>query len=175
MHDVGRSVADSIELLAPLAEREGIRLVNCVGPGALTAYCDRTRVGQVLGNLLGNALKFTPEGGTISVAARAIPERDAIEVSVSDTGAGIPARDIPHLFDRYWQGTARRDGIGLGLSIVKALVELQGGTVSVASIVGGGSTFAFTLPARRPVAGSARRRRRCWSSRRAILCSRTSP
>ena len=157
VHDIGRAVADSIEFVAALAERKQIRLVNGVRPGVMTAYCDRTRTGQVLGNLLGNALKFTPQGGTISVAARELPTRDTIEISVSDTGAGIRAHDLPLLFERYWQGGTGRGGVGLGLSIVKALVELQGGTVSVASVPGAGSTFSFTLPAKpSPVTPDAR-------------------
>jgi len=150
VHDIGRAVTDSIELVAGLAERKQIRLVNAVRPGVMTAYCDLTRTGQVIGNLLGNALKFTPHGGTISVAARELLARDAIEISVSDTGAGIRAHDLPLLFERYWQGGNGRGGVGLGLSIVKALVELQGGTVSVASVPGAGSTFSFTLPTKPP-------------------------
>lgn len=144
-YDVNRIIQDSLELLASQAERKGIALVFDAPAGELTAECDRTRVRQIVGNLLGNALKFTPAGGTITVRACAAGEH-AIRVSVTDTGPGIPAGNLAHLFERYWQAKHQHDGIGLGLSIVKALVEAHGGRVAVASEVGRGSTFEFTLP-----------------------------
>ena len=116
---------------------------------------DPQRVGQVLTNLIGNAIKFTPEGGKIRVnAAR---EGDAfVRVEVVDTGYGNAAENMPRLFQRFTQldmtSTRRAGGTGLGLSIAKALVEAQGGAIGVTSKPGEGSTFWFTLP----IAGAAR-------------------
>jgi signal transduction histidine kinase/CheY-like chemotaxis protein len=145
VQDLAPIVRDSIDLVASLAEHKRIKIVNGIRPGTAQAFCDHTRVSQILGNLLGNALKFTPDGGTISINARSIPERAEVQIGVTDTGVGIAARDVPHLFERYWQARTGGGGVGLGLSIVKALVEAQDGKVSVSSDVGRGSTFSFTL------------------------------
>jgi CheY-like chemotaxis protein/anti-sigma regulatory factor (Ser/Thr protein kinase) len=146
--DLAPIVRDTIDLVASVAEQKRIRIVNQIDAGSARAYCDRTRVSQILGNLIGNALKFTPEGGTITIDARLVPERDELQISIADTGVGIPSRDVPRLFERYWQAKAGNGGVGLGLSIVKALVDAQGGRVSVASEIGRGSTFSFTLSTR---------------------------
>ncbi|HEV7555295.1 MAG TPA: hybrid sensor histidine kinase/response regulator, partial [Kofleriaceae bacterium] len=143
--DINPIVRDTIDLLGSLAEQKRITIVNQIRPGGARAYCDRTRVSQILGNLIGNALKFTPDGGTITIDAHPFPERDELQICIGDSGVGIPARDVPHLFERYWQANTGNGGVGLGLSIVKALVEAQGGRVSVASEIGTGSTFTFTL------------------------------
>ena len=111
----------------------------------LRVHCDRDRVLQILSNLVGNAIKFTPDGGSIYIEARA-SGHDA-QFSVRDTGQGIPAADLPHIFDRFWQAQRNnRAGIGLGLSIVKGLVEAHGGKPWVESKLGAGTTFFFTLP-----------------------------
>jgi len=106
---------------------------------------DRDRLGQALSNLIGNAVKFTPEGGVVHVAVEVQPA--AIRVSVHDTGPGIPQDQLGRLFDRFWQAS-REDsrGLGLGLTIVKAIVEAHGGSVAVESTVKKGSTFSITLP-----------------------------
>src|SRR5262249_15329346 len=106
---------------------------------------DAHRVGQVVSNLVSNAIKFTPQGGTIRVSAR---ERDhEIVVSVSDTGPGIPDEDLPKIFDRFWRGRGtKQKGSGLGLSIAKGIVEAHGGTIWAESQFGKGSSFFFTLP-----------------------------
>ena len=111
--------------------------------------CDRERVLQILDNLIGNALKFTPESGTVTVKLES-RARD-VEVSVIDTGCGIAPEHLPHLFDRYWQVRSgdpydARRGVGLGLFITKGLVEAQGGAVAVRSTVGQGSEFVVRLP-----------------------------
>ena len=143
-----RSLLDEVEtMMRPLAEGAGLRL-ECRAEGPLaTLYADRDRLMQVFSNLVGNAIKFTPEGG--SVTLRAARDGEGVAFQVSDTGAGIPADHLPRLFDRFWQArrTDRR-GLGLGLPIVKGLVEAHGGRISVASEPGAGSTFTFTLPAR---------------------------
>lgn len=111
---------------------------------------DPLRVTQVLGNLLDNALKHTPRGARIDVTVR--PRTDEVQVSVRDTGPGIPAEDLPHVFERFYRVDKGRSrdtgGTGLGLSIVKHIVQLHGGRVWVESTLGTGSVFHFTLPRR---------------------------
>jgi signal transduction histidine kinase len=100
---------------------------------------------QVLSNLVGNALKFTPQGGEVTIGVERVGP--AIGFSVRDTGVGIKAENLPRLFDRYWQERATRGaGAGLGLFIVKGIVEAHGGHISVESEVGVGTTFSFTIP-----------------------------
>jgi signal transduction histidine kinase len=103
----------------------------------------------VLSNLLGNAVKFTPDGGKVTIHAEA--RGQGVAVSVADTGPGIPPEQAAHIFDRFWQAEHRgRDGgTGLGLAIAKGIVDRHGGTIEVASEVGRGSVFAFTIPADR--------------------------
>jgi signal transduction histidine kinase len=113
-----------------------------------TVNADRARLEQVLGNLIRNALRYTPEGGLVAVEAA--PRDGLVEVIVEDTGPGIPAEDLPHVFERFYRGDASRardgGGAGLGLAIVRELIEAMGGTVSVHSTPGEGSRFSFTLP-----------------------------
>src|SRR5690606_4374531 len=112
-------------------------------PASLVVRADKERVIQVLSNLIGNAVKFTREGGSISVGAERQPS--SVCVTVADTGQGITEEQMPHLFDRYWQ--ARRDGrlgIGLGLTIAKGIIEAHGGTIRAESTPGRGTTFSFT-------------------------------
>jgi signal transduction histidine kinase len=113
------------------------------------AYVDRERLLQVLSNLVGNALKFTPDGGEILVSAS--PEASGTRFSVKDSGPGIPADAVPRLFERHWQ--AQRGGgggLGLGLYIARNVVERHGGHIDVASRPGEGTTFTFTIPAPPP-------------------------
>jgi signal transduction histidine kinase len=115
-------------------------------PEPLETVADAQRVGQVLTNLIGNAVKMTPRGGHIRVSAEL---RDAmLRVEVADTGPGIRHEDLPRLFNRFSQleNGVRRGGAGLGLSISKGLIEAHGGRIGVESEVGRGSTFWFTLP-----------------------------
>lgn len=138
----------ALEPLAPLAARKGLTLVNRV-PATLPALeADPQRIGQVLSNLLANAIKFTPEGGRIEL--RALREGEHLRCEVEDTGVGIASEDFPKLFQRFSQldssYTRRVGGAGLGLSIVKGLVEAHGGTLGVQSELNRGSVFWFTLP-----------------------------
>jgi len=146
VQDIAPMVAESVELVAAQAEHKHLRIVNNVHPGAVRAYCDRTRVAQIVGNLLSNAVKFT-NAGTVTITAHRDDSRSEVQISVADTGIGIPATDVPHLFDRYWQANAGGGGVGLGLSIVKALVEAHDGRVFVTSEAGRGATFTVSLPA----------------------------
>lgn len=142
---VGAIVAEAVEILHPLATHAGIGLTVDIEPELPPLNADRIRIQQVLSNLVGNALKFTPKGGciTISVAAAG----NDVRFCVRDTGQGIPADQLPHIFGRFWQArrTDRR-GLGLGLSIAKGIVEAHGGTIWVESQPGSGSSFLFTIP-----------------------------
>ncbi|KYG00234.1 histidine kinase [Sorangium cellulosum] len=145
-HDVAVLLGDALELLREEAAEKSLRLELGVELGVERALCDRERILQVIANLVGNAIKFTPAGG--EVAIRAEPWGREVRVSVRDTGPGIPEDQRARIFERYWQAkeTAHK-GTGLGLSIAKALVEVHGGRIWVESKVGEGSTFFFTLPA----------------------------
>jgi PAS domain S-box-containing protein len=136
------SVIESLKLMAD-AKRQTIQLD--VPPDLPTVAADPDRIGQVLSNLLGNAIKFTQEGGSIRLSARAFGNE--VIFSVADSGPGIPAEQLSKVFDRYWQAQhAKRLGIGLGLSIAKGIVEAHGGRIWVESEPGKGSTFSFALP-----------------------------
>ncbi|MFP5504099.1 MAG: sensor histidine kinase, partial [Candidatus Sericytochromatia bacterium] len=116
------------------------------------AEADALRVGQVVTNLVGNAIKFTPRGGRLAVALR--PEAGAWRVEVQDSGIGIDDAHLSKLFQRFYQvdssSTRERGGVGLGLSIAQSIVEAHDGTIGVESRPGEGSTFWFTLPAAAP-------------------------
>jgi PAS domain S-box-containing protein len=137
---------EALELLQPLAAQKGLRMERQVRSQSLgPVHCDRERVLQVFSNLLGNAIKFTPAGGSVLVCAE--PDEGSVRFSVKDTGPGIPAEQLPHLFDRYWQARDKaRMGTGLGLFIARGIVAAHGGQIWVESIVGKGTTFSFTLP-----------------------------
>ncbi len=144
-HSVDALFQQALEVLRPLALDKNQELTVEVCPDATHVCADRERTLQVLANLLGNAVKFTPRNGTISLKARRVDGK--VRISVKDTGPGIPSQDLPHLFERFWQGSgSRQRGTGLGLSIVKSIVEAHGGALWVESREGAGSTFFFTLP-----------------------------
>lgn len=133
------------ETFRPLAEKRQLRFETAADDGA-AVRADPTRVSQVVGNLIGNAIKFTPERGRVRL--RALREDSQVEFQVIDDGPGIPADSMPHLFDSFWQARlSDRRGVGLGLTIAKGIVEAHGGRMWVESTVGTGSTFHFTLPA----------------------------
>jgi len=139
-------VEQAIHMFSVEAADHGIALESNLETGLPPVWADAARIVQVLGNLLRNAIKFTPNGGRITVGAA---QRDAfVTVSVSDTGAGIPAEAQRRVFDRYWHSSegARRRGTGLGLSIAKGIIEAHGGRISVESAPPSGSTFTFSLP-----------------------------
>ncbi|MCE9671006.1 ATP-binding protein [Myxococcus stipitatus] len=144
-HSLTGLVMEAVESIRPLAEAKGLHLHARPPREDVRIRCDRTRVLQVMGNLLGNAVKFTPTGGDLTVGATV---RDGeVCVRVHDTGAGIAPEALPHIFDRYWQARdAASRGTGLGLAIAKGLVAAHGGHIHAESTPGGGSTFAFTLP-----------------------------
>ena len=137
---------DAVELYADLAEDKGLT-VAVDASGDVCARADRNRLRQVAANLLDNAVKYTPAGGRVELSARR-EGREALLV-VSDTGPGIPPEDRPRIFDRLYRGDRSRSerGLGLGLSLVKAIAEAHRGSVSVDSRPGGGSTFTVRVPA----------------------------
>ena len=145
--DVRRVATELMATATPLAEQKGVLLQLEVAEGVGLLTADRTRVRQVLWNLLGNAIKFT-DHGTIRVTARR--DGDALLFSVTDTGIGIAAEHLPNIFDHFSQIEGGRresiSGTGLGLSISKSLVELHGGRIWASSEPGRGSTFCFTIP-----------------------------
>lgn len=142
----GSLVGEACSSLAHAAAARSIRLSCEPGEGLPRVRADRDRILQVLGNLIGNALKFTPEGGEVRVRLEADGGR--VRFSVSDTGSGITREDLPHVFDRFWQARRARDsGAGLGLAIVRAIVAAHDGEAGVESEPGSGSSFWFTLPA----------------------------
>ena len=146
-------VKEAAESLRPVATEKLINLtVMSADPGVI-AWADRDKVIQVLMNLIGNALKFTPTRGKVTIAV-AKDSAAWMQISVTDTGPGIPAEEVNKVFGRFYQigqaGTQKTQGTGLGLAISKALVEMHGGKIWVESEAGKGSTFFFTLPAEQP-------------------------
>jgi two-component system phosphate regulon sensor histidine kinase PhoR len=146
----GINIADAIEhavdRLKAQSDRAGLKLDIAIPPSLPKVMADEARVEQVLVNLIHNAIKFTPSGGRINISAKA---RDSdILVSVTDTGIGIPADDLPRIFERFYKADKSRSGggTGLGLAIAKHIVEAHGGRIWVESVEGKGSTFSFTLP-----------------------------
>ena len=135
------------------AEQKGVEMATSIAPGAEIVTGDPMRLEQALQNLAANALRHTPKGGR--VALNAAFEDGAIVVTVSDTGSGIAPEHLPHVFDRFYKVDPSRAGqaagSGLGLSIVKAIVERHGGTVTATSRAGGGTTFTLKFPPERPI------------------------
>jgi signal transduction histidine kinase len=141
----------AVDTVRPAASAKGVTLVLDCEPKPTEALGDPARLQQIVSNLLTNAIKFTPEGGRVSLAMK--HDADQIRIIVSDTGEGIEPGFLPFVFQRFSQAdtsSARRfGGLGLGLSLVKDLVELHGGTISAQSEgVGRGATFTVTFPAR---------------------------
>ncbi len=141
-------LSDALRTLAPLAGAKNVALVTDWPECLPDVQVDPERIAQVVSNVVGNAIKFTPSGGTIRISAS--PEPECILVAVADTGPGIAPDHLPHVFDRYWQSSRRNRGAGLGLPIAKTIVEAHGGRIWAESVEGQGATFYFTLP-RQPV------------------------
>ena len=142
-------IVQAVEQFDALAAEQQIRLVADIPDATPPIFVDGDRLLQVLGNLLANAIKFTPSGGRVTL--RAVPTPTDLVLSVIDSGAGIPAADLPHIFDRFWHSrrSARARGTGLGLAIVKGIVEAHGGRIWVESTLGVGTAVHFTLPIHR--------------------------
>jgi heavy metal sensor kinase len=145
--DLARVARESMELVRPLAAERSIDLradlpaTECLG--------DAERIGQVATNLLTNAIQFNHDCGQVRIGVHS--SNGSVRLMVTDTGAGIPAEDLPHIFERFYQvdrSRARKGGSGLGLAICKAIVDAQGGAIEVTSQPGAGSTFTLSLPGR---------------------------
>src|SRR6185312_5625024 len=135
-------IRETAEAFAPRAEQRHITLEVQSPPADLAIAADRARIVQLLGNLVGNALKFTPEGGRVAVRVSA--QNQLVRFEVADTGPGIPPDDVPHIFEQYWKGDG--EGTGLGLFIARSIVEAHRGELGVKTAPGAGATFFFTLP-----------------------------
>ena len=147
--DLRATILSAVEQAQVSATRRGIALTTDLPETPLVTRHDPQRLGQVLINLIGNALKFTPRGGAVQVTL--VPHRRGARIEVTDTGVGIDATELPHIFERFYRGSraneARGSGSGLGLAIVRSIVDMHGGRITVESRVGSGSTFTVTLPA----------------------------
>jgi signal transduction histidine kinase len=143
--DVDALVTEAIDGLQLVAHGRGVSLDRDVPRGLPRVLVDRDRIAQAFSNLIGNAVKFTPPGGHVWVKARRRGEN--VQFSVVDTGPGISADDLPHVFDRFWRADrGSRNGTGLGLAIAHGIVGAHGGELSATSKVGEGSEFSFTVP-----------------------------
>jgi signal transduction histidine kinase len=143
-----------MDVVHPAAEAKSIRLVSRIGRSVGMVSADPDRMQQVIWNLLSNAVKFTPEGGSVEISLRRVGAQ--AEMVVKDTGAGIDPDFLPHVFEHFRQAdstsTRKHGGLGLGLAIVRRLVELHGGTVAAESEgEGSGATFRIRVPLLRDV------------------------
>lgn len=143
--DLGQLLREVVELYQFVSEERGVSVTLQQGCSC-TAWVDPNRMRQVLGNLLDNAIKYNKPGGTVTISARV--EGDEVVLEFSDSGAGIPGHDLERIWERLYRGDRSRSlrGLGLGLSLVKAVVEAHGGKVGVSSVVDQGATFTLRLP-----------------------------
>ena len=148
--DIRAAVESAVEQAGPAARRRGVALRLEPATAPIRLRHDPQRIGQVVTNLVGNAIKFTEHGGSVDVSVTAAPDGGA-RIEVTDTGVGIEPSELPRIFERFYRGSraneARGSGSGLGLAIVRSIVDMHHGTVEVVSRLGAGSTFTVTLPA----------------------------
>ncbi|MBK9208921.1 MAG: HAMP domain-containing protein [Anaerolineales bacterium] len=141
-------ISDTLESFSELALRQGVKLEGSVDPNVDPVIMDTQRIGRVLNNLIGNAIRHTPTAGRVDV--RVMRTSSGVEVCVSDTGEGIRADDLPHVFESFYRGEKSRSrstgGAGLGLAISRGIVHAHGGRITVQSESGRGSQFMFNLP-----------------------------
>ena len=146
-------ISDTLESFAVQAKSRGVQLRGVVAPEVDPVWAAPDKLSRILDNLLANALRHTSQGDEINLSVGL--EKDWIVIQVKDTGAGIPPKDLPHIFDRFYRGESSRSteygGVGLGLAIVKGLVNAHHGKINVVSELGKGATFCFTLPKRKPL------------------------
>jgi two-component system, OmpR family, phosphate regulon sensor histidine kinase PhoR len=149
---LGEVVDSVVAITGPRAERGGVRLASAVPAGLVPVTADHDRLVQILINLVDNAVKYTPSGGDVRIGASPV-EGDRVEVTVTDTGIGIPRSDLPRITERFYRVDKARSrelgGTGLGLAIVRHLVLAHGGELAIESELGVGTTVRFTLPAAR--------------------------
>jgi two-component system phosphate regulon sensor histidine kinase PhoR len=150
-------IGEAVRMVRPRAEAKNIE-IHAELPEEATISAVQSRVRQVLINLLDNGVKYTPAGGRVTIAAAFSADGDgaeAVTIRVTDTGIGIPARDLPHVFDKFYRvkskATSEIAGTGLGLAITRTIVEAYGGRIRVESVEGAGTTFVVELPLVRPL------------------------
>jgi signal transduction histidine kinase len=139
-----QTLEHAIERMQLLSQEKGVEFAARVPPDICRLSLDQRRITQVLDNLLGNALKFTPSGGKITLEVNIL--ENEVQFSIADTGPGIPGEALSRIFDPYWQVQETRTGMGLGLFIAKTIIQGHGGRIWVESSPGRGTTFRFTLP-----------------------------
>jgi two-component system sensor histidine kinase BaeS len=146
--DLRAAVESAVEQTNAAARRRGVEVSLHLPDAPIRIRHDPQRIGQVVANLVANAVKFTPRGGLVSVDVAATP--NGAQIEVIDTGVGIDSSELPHIFERFYRGSraneARSSGSGLGLAIVRSIVDMHGGAVEVESHIGVGSRFLVTLP-----------------------------
>jgi signal transduction histidine kinase len=152
--DLGHLAGQAIDAFHPPAEARGVELSLAPADSIPLVRADRQRVQQVLDNLLSNALRYTPDGGRITVGLAR--ENESIRVTVTDTGPGIPVEVLPNVFERFYRADQSRErlsdggGSGLGLAVARSIIEAHGGRIDVKSLPGEGATFWFSLPVDAP-------------------------
>ena len=141
-------ISDTLESFSELARRQSLSLEGKVEPGIDLVRMDVQRIGRVLNNLVSNAIRYTPPGGSVFIHATPVP--DGIQVDIIDSGPGIPSVDAPHIFEHFYRGEKSRSrasgGAGLGLAIARGIVEAHGGKIGFTNQPNGGTIFSFTLP-----------------------------
>jgi len=146
--DLREPIRAAVEASAEAAAGRGIGVTYAAPSTMVALRFDRERIVQLVNNLVGNAVKFTPRGGTVAV--QILDQADAAVIEVSDTGPGIPPAELPRIFERFYRGTnlgeARASGSGLGLAIARSIVEMHGGFIEVTSVLGEGAVFRVVLP-----------------------------
>lgn len=142
---IGALMATTADVLAPIAAARGVTLETELEAGLPMVHIDPDRIAQVLSNLVGNAVKFTERGGQVRM--RALRHESGVLLVVQDTGVGIATEDLPHVFNRFWQSQRTdRSGAGLGLAIARGIVRAHGGTLTIESEAGRGTSVLLTLP-----------------------------
>ena len=148
--DLRAAIETAVEQAGPAARRRGVGLSLSLPDAPVRLRHDPQRIGQVVTNLVGNAIKFTEPGGDVTVTARRTDEGGAL-IEVTDTGVGIEPAELPRIFDSFYRGSraneARGSGSGLGLAIVRSIVDMHRGSVEVSSTLGAGTAFRVALPA----------------------------
>jgi signal transduction histidine kinase len=146
----GEIVSAAVDSSRPMAEAAGVQLATEGVPNSLTIVGDKGRLGQAIDNLVSNAIKFTPRGGSVHVGLAGPDPDGQVEITVRDTGLGIPAAELAQLFTRFFRATTATanavPGVGLGLVITKSIVQAHGGELDVASVEGEGTVFTLRLP-----------------------------
>ena len=148
MVSLTRVIQDAVDAFSDMASSRNITLKSRLGTDDLNVEGDEAKISVALSNLVKNALIFTDDGGHVIILGQRLP--GFVKVSVVDDGIGIPAKDLPHIFERFYQAeahlTRRHGGMGLGLSVAKAMIDMHGGRIWAESSEGAGSTFSFLLP-----------------------------